>query len=362
MQQGAVNFDQNAASGSVADQKPTTYVAATPASGATWPETKLAGSTEPVAAQANPAPTEPPPAEIHTMNLTLLVTLGLGDERMHDLKTLKSVPVENKGISQTYNLYNPFMRQKGDGEGIVRATLRSILRLADRLAGSNVVYLGDEGSAYDTVCNVARSIAAGCNRLIPIPQTEELLEITETVDGVPQDPTVLTFGDVFRVKAWAVQGHGELPGVVTNNVYLNLMCNAGAAYDSEEPHAFILKVASLVTNLINAMQAADEGILGNLDVFMGVGLDSTSLVQDRMQEVLSLLTAEHGFGIVSLAHVLAGKEDWIDQDQADCLFDRNCDMLLLRNLLEEEAEEEEAVEEEVEEEEIADDEVDEDED
>lgn len=327
MNQGSVNFEGQAANADTAGM---------PVQSVAQAASELAG--------AAPVPAEQTAAQVHTMNLTLLVTLGLGDDRMFDLKALKSVPVEVKGVSQLYNLYNPFMRPKsGDGEGVLRATLRSILRVADKLAGSNVVYLGDNGAAFDTANAIAANIATRTAQLLPIAQNEELLEITQIVDDVPQPPAVLTFGDVLRVKAWAVQGHGDLPGVVTNNIYVNLMCNVGAAYDSEEPHNFVAKVASLLTNTVNKM-SEEDALNGSMDVFLGVGVDSTTLVNDRMQELLGLLTTEHGFGVVSLAHVLAGKEDWIDQDQAACLFDRNCDIVLMRNLFAEDEPEDDEVE------------------
>jgi hypothetical protein len=260
---------------------------------------------------------------IHKIGFGFMVTLNMGFPLIEGLKELRNVQIGSN--SEPFNFYNPFMRgnpERGIGEGLLRKTMSGIARQANSILGSNVVFLGTDADAEKAIADMSRNLLIALEKRFPVSQSTYILEVPVEIDGV-ENTRPIYFGELFGVKSLNSVDTDEETGVTTHYVTLNIIVNAGALYDAEQPHAFVRKARSFVENTIKARQ------LGNVTHNVAVSIDSESLVFERMRDMLHLLVAEDKFYVVSRASVLRGEQPLFAAADVDNVFGYGSDMLLL---------------------------------
>lgn len=331
--QGAVNFD----AGLIKQDAQVQMEAANAAP--EKPHVVIGGIAAATAPVSSPVVVIEAPA-INTIEVLPFVTLSYGNPYMSNLKELKAVtlPVGN-GQQETYNFYNPFMRAnpaKHLSEGVLRRVFSKIVSVISQVKDREVIYLGQASEAHKIAEGVAHQLVAQIERKFPLSKTEGLMEL-ETDDGI----VVLKFGDLFAVNSWVSSVTDDESGTISSTINLNIAVNAGAFYDSQEPHVFIERAVSFVQNMLTKLEAE------SVNPYIGVAINSESLQDPIVRELLDLmLSPDMGFSLVSRNSVVNGKETWIGSGEADKLFTDNTDILLFAHAFpeEDELEQEEEVE------------------
>ena len=251
------------------------------------------------------------------------VTLSYGNAVIHDMKELKSVTIPMPGgKEETFNFYNPFLKSnpvKNTHPGVVRGVLSKLFELMQSVEGRELLLLGTPAQASDMVAEILNNLSAQMRRKFPLMPTDSIMEY-ETDDG----PAVLHFGDLFSINAWPSVIIDEESMTVDVTLNFNLVVNACAFYDSEEPHIYVERAMSFVRNTLERMSETVS-----LNPYLIVALNSESLQDEPVRDFFANLLTDFGFALVSRASVLRGNEDWLSAANVDKVFVDNTDILLL---------------------------------
>lgn len=331
--EGSVNFDAGLVKQGAANEQQAVNAAPEPVVtlNSTAPKAEAAPTTE-VA-----APAAEPDGLIHRLGVVLMVTVNRGRPVMEGLKDLKNVSIEEAGQSRAWNFYNPFRRANAEqqsGEGVIRQVFGQIAALAGTIL-EKPLYLEDESKMPAKVDAIAKQLAYSVERKFPLRPTQQVIEVEVEVgeaenDGEDAPTEVLHFGDMFRVETWA--SVSEEDGIVTHNIYLNLIIEAAAFYDSREPHKF-------VEQAFNAIQSALIKLELEIPAYFAVSFDASTLGDETTRDMFTILMDEGGYSLISLGHVMLGKEqEWVKPADGAKLFGSGSDLMLFRALHEEEEE------------------------
>lgn len=263
------------------------------------------------------------PAAINTLSIIPIITLSYGNPYMMNLRELKTVSIPVDGATETFNFYNPFAKAnptKHSPEGLIRAVFAKIVGLINEVSNREVVYLGSADAFKSISSGVAAQLASNIEKELPLTPDVELFELEQVVDG---KPVSICFGDLLSIKTWAACIFDEDSGTVKTSVYLNMIVNAGAFYDSEEPAVFVGRAKSFVRNILAKLDSSE------LDPCLAVAINSVGLQDELTRVLLDSLVSESGFDVLSKNKALNNEEDWLPPSEVSKVFVDNTDILLL---------------------------------
>lgn len=267
-----------------------------------------------------------PPVNLHTLAMSISLTLNTGFTLIKGMKELRSIEFDRNGVPEKWNFYNPFLKADKDkhtGEGVLRKTLSSIASIAHTVFGREAIYIGDPSSTTDHFADLAESVTQRLREQFPFKPDDELFSLEMEFDGAPITRPV-TFGELFSIQSWVSVSTDELECLTTHEVHFNIILNAGAVYDSTEPHSFVRKAETFLESVLRTLEI-DEAV----DFSCNYAFDSSTLADPSVRDTLELLVGESGYSVVSKAGVEAGIYDWIPPKASNCLFGYGCDLMFV---------------------------------
>lgn len=294
-----------------------------------------------VAAATAPAAAEPIADDVNVpaniIEIRPYITLGYGNPYLIGLRDeLKAIELPYGGGVETFNLYSPFRKlnpAKNIADGLLRRIFGKILTLMNSYQGREVVYLPGPGQSVAAIANgYAQTLVREITARFPLPVDTPLLEL-ETADG---SNVILKFGDLFSVKAWATVTEEDLASTRTT-ISMNIVVNAGALYDSTEPHKFVLQALNFMRGMIEKL---DLNSLAN--PFLCVAVNAESLQDAETREFIEMLmTLDNNgepvhFSLATRASAMRGAEEWIPANVVDSMFIDNTDLLFFTAVFPEE--------------------------
>lgn len=266
---------------------------------------------------------------ITTVSVEIHMTLNSGLTFLKGLKQLKVVDITGSdGQTRKFNFYNPFLRQDKDritGEGLLRASIANMAKIAHSVLGREVVYMGDDADALaKRIEDLASSVRSKMEQKLPLQRSDALFEIPIRLNDGTDFNRPVTFGELFAVNNWCETYVDEDASVTTHIVHFNISLNAGALYDSGEPATFIKKAHQFLE-----AQLTSHGLNEVVGYDVGFAIDSTTLIDGDVRQVVSSLIDDEGYTLVSKSAVLGSQYSWIPSSAADSLFGFGCDLLLV---------------------------------
>jgi hypothetical protein len=269
---------------------------------------------------------------VNTMSVVPFITLDYSNSFMRSeeaaeyLKDLKSVTLSHTAGDESYNLYNPFARQKDNVKtGILRGCFTSILKLFATTANQKVIYLGMPKNAESMVASIGSSLIQSILNRLPARQNTVVCTI-ETESG----PVPVLLRDVMSVKSWVASDKSDETGTVDLALNLNITINAAAFYASADPHKFVERATSFVANFVERFAEDYPDLEVALNPYICVAMDSQTLAEELPRTLLTTLVEDFGNLIVSRHGVRSGQEsDWIPAGAESQLFPDSADMIFL---------------------------------
>jgi hypothetical protein len=271
----------------------------------------------------------------HILSAEINVTLNTGLTFIKGTKELKSLELLNKatGTTEKYNYYNPFVRSDKDrhtGEGVLRKTFASMASIIHRNVGREIVFFNAEGFGAGSIDATAASVEKFVGNVVkelraefPQGQDDPLFETEIVLHDGSEITRPVSFGELFSVNAWVVSYLDDTGCVMTHTAVFNIGLNIGALYDSNEPHAFVLRAQDFVQK-----QLASVGLDGLVNFNVNYAFNSVTLEDAEVRELLEILVAENGYTVVSKAGVTTGQYPWAGSGCAELLFGFGCDLIL----------------------------------
>lgn len=273
---------------------------------------------------------------LHGMNVSLVVSFDLTRPDLIERPNMKRLEFDMGSEVQVLNFANPFTRgnsKKGAPRGAARPVLDVIAALVNDINNSNISFVGrddDVASHVEDVCQRFNASFAGCLPAVP---TQVIYEEGDEQPGV-------LMRDLIDVNTWFVadprpDGLGSM-----HNIYINLIVNAMPAFESDEPHRFIVQGLNSVESFL-----ASAGV--ELSPYATLRFDTNLLDQQIINDLFVFFTDEEngGWRAVSRRAVELGKSahnEFVKPEQSGLLFGEVSDLLLFYYPSEEVEEGEEA--------------------
>jgi hypothetical protein len=322
---GAVNFESNLIPTSVEHQTSLVEAVAVQENVGLGNSRELVGGGSPVVVVASISKEEPEDTTLaifHTTTLAIHLTLNTGFTVLKGHKELRAVEVDG----EKFNFYNPFVKADKDrltGEGLMRKVLGTIAKLAHTVLGRECVYFGNQAET-EGIRKMSAAVGKRIASCFPVPPHAPVTPVNITLANGTSVTRDILFEELFALNSWESSDHDEETGVITHTVHLNFSLNAAALYDSNEPHAFVMKAYSFLESQLTAL-----GLNEVVEYYVNYAFDASTLEDSEVRDTLELLVGEeHGYSVVSKAGVVDGRYSWIPPTAADALFGFGCDLIL----------------------------------
>lgn len=279
---------------------------------------------------------------MHGITVSLIVSFDLTRPDLIERPNLRRLEFDLGSESLFLNFANPFTRgnsRKGAAVGVSRPVLNVIANIVKDINNANISFIGredDVASHVEDICARFNESFAGC---LPAAPTQIIYEESDDLPGV-------LMRDLIDVNTWFVTDQREDGLGLMYNIYINLIVNAMPAFESDEPHRFIVQGLNSVVSFMN-----NAGI--ELDPYATLRFDSNLLDQQIINDLFAFFTDDEngGWRAVGRRSVELGQSthsNFVQSDQSSLLFGEVSDLLLFYYPSEvegEEAEGQDAVEE-----------------
>jgi len=285
---------------------------------------------------------------LSTLNVNVMVTLGLADLRFAD-GTIKSL-ARWAGVEggEEYNLYNPF-RKGGKAKdsdtvhasGIFRSGLVKAFEAINVINNSSLIFLGKPQEIFPALQSAVGRVADACTQSFHISPDLVLGTLSEGEgEGEGEDATLM-FRDIIRVTSWLSMSwfdgreeHAATEPIQNHEAMINFYVNSGALYDSQDKLKMIRQVQSILKITL------DKVAQNSTSVLLALNLSTEDLADAEMRDLLGVLIDSEGFEMFTKGAMLSsyGEYDFLPKSkkgiQEDLLNPRtpSGDILLVKDI------------------------------
>lgn len=263
-------------------------------------------------------------AGLHAITVSLIVSFDMTRVDLIERPNLKRLSFDLGSEVQELNFANPFTRgnaKKGAPRGAARPVLDVVANLAGDLNNASVTFVSRDSDMSAHVKDVCQRFTETLTGSLPAMPTQVIYEEDEANEQIG-----VLMRDLIDVNVWSVSNERDDGLGSIHNIYINLIVNAMPAFESDEPHRFVVQGLNSVESLM-----ASLGV--EMSTYATLRFDTNLFDQSLITDLLQFFTEEEngGWRAVGRRAVELGvssHNEFVLPEQSSLLFGEVSDLLL----------------------------------